>query len=62
VTCANSFDHYRHQDLAVAETHRVLKPTGQLFLLPTARLGGGWRRRETQRPGLAAPCVMPQPR
>ncbi len=30
VTCANSFHHYPHQDRAVAEMHRVLKPGGRL--------------------------------
>lgn len=33
VTCANSFHHYPHQDRAVAEMHRVLKPGGRLFLI-----------------------------
>lgn len=28
VTCANSFHHYPHQDRAVAEMYRVLKPGG----------------------------------
>jgi SAM-dependent methyltransferase len=33
VTCTNSFHHYPHQDWAVAEMYRVLKPGGRLFLL-----------------------------
>lgn len=33
VTCANSFHHYPHQDRAVAEMHRVLKPGGPLLLV-----------------------------
>jgi ubiquinone/menaquinone biosynthesis C-methylase UbiE len=33
VTCANSFHHYPHQDQAVAEMHRVLKPGGRLLLI-----------------------------
>ena len=33
VTCANSFHHYPHQDRAVAEMYRVLKPGGRLFLV-----------------------------
>ena len=33
VTCANSFHHYPHQDRAVAEMHRVLKPGGRLLLV-----------------------------
>ena len=37
VTCANSFHHYPHQDRAVAEMHRVLKPGGRLFLLDGCR-------------------------
>jgi len=32
LTCANSFHHYPHQDRAVAEMHRVLRPGGRLFL------------------------------
>jgi ubiquinone/menaquinone biosynthesis C-methylase UbiE len=37
VTCANSFHHYPHQDRAVAEMYRVLKPGGRLFLLDGCR-------------------------
>ncbi len=33
VTCANSFHHYPHQDRAVAEMCRVLKPGGRLLLI-----------------------------
>jgi ubiquinone/menaquinone biosynthesis C-methylase UbiE len=33
VTCANSFHHYPHQDRAVEEMHRVLKPGGRLMLV-----------------------------
>src|SRR5215207_1867003 len=33
VTCANSFHHYPHQDRAVAEMHRVLRPGGLLILV-----------------------------
>jgi ubiquinone/menaquinone biosynthesis C-methylase UbiE len=33
VTCANSFHHYPHQDRAVAEMHRVLRPGGRLLLI-----------------------------
>ena len=33
VTCANSFHHYPHQDRAVREFHRVLKPEGRLILV-----------------------------
>jgi ubiquinone/menaquinone biosynthesis C-methylase UbiE len=33
VTCANSFHHYPHQDRAVGEMHRVLKPGGKLMLV-----------------------------
>ncbi len=33
ITCANSFHHYPHQDRAVAEMHRVLKPKGRLMLI-----------------------------
>jgi ubiquinone/menaquinone biosynthesis C-methylase UbiE len=33
VTCANSFHHYPHQDRAVAEMSRVLRPGGRLMLV-----------------------------
>lgn len=33
VTCANSFHHYPHQDRAVAEMFRVLRPGGRLMLV-----------------------------
>ncbi len=33
VTCAHSFHHYPHQDRAVAEMFRVLKPGGRLLLV-----------------------------
>ena len=33
VTCANSFHHYPHQDRAIGEMHRVLKPDGRLMLI-----------------------------
>jgi ubiquinone/menaquinone biosynthesis C-methylase UbiE len=33
VTCSNSFHHYPHQDRAVAEMRRVLRPGGCLFLV-----------------------------
>jgi len=33
VTCSNSFHHYPHQDLAVREMFRVLRPGGRLILL-----------------------------
>ena len=39
VTCANSFHHYPHQDSAVAEMCRVLKPGGRLFLVDGCRDG-----------------------
>jgi ubiquinone/menaquinone biosynthesis C-methylase UbiE len=43
VTCANSFHHYPHQDRAVAEMYRVLKPGGRLFLVDGCRDGPwGW--------------------
>jgi ubiquinone/menaquinone biosynthesis C-methylase UbiE len=43
VTCANSFHHYPHQDRAVAEMHRVLKPGGRLLLLDGCRdILWGW--------------------
>jgi len=43
VTCSNSFHHYPHQDRAVAEMHRVLKPGGRLLLVDGCRDGPwGW--------------------
>jgi ubiquinone/menaquinone biosynthesis C-methylase UbiE len=33
ITCANSFHHYPHQDRAVAEMHRVLRPGGRLMII-----------------------------
>jgi ubiquinone/menaquinone biosynthesis C-methylase UbiE len=33
VTCANSFHHYPHQDRAIVEMHRVLRPGGRLLLI-----------------------------
>jgi len=33
VTCANSFHHYPHQDRAVVEMQRVLRPGGRLLLI-----------------------------
>ncbi len=33
VTCANSFHHYPHQDRALGEMRRVLRPGGRLLLL-----------------------------
>jgi ubiquinone/menaquinone biosynthesis C-methylase UbiE len=43
VTCSNSFHHYPHQDRAVAEMHRVLKPGGRLLLVDGCRDGlWGW--------------------
>lgn len=33
VTCANSFHHYPHQEIAVCEMFRVLRPGGRLLLL-----------------------------
>lgn len=33
ITCANSFHHYPHQDQAIREMRRVLKPDGRLMLL-----------------------------
>jgi ubiquinone/menaquinone biosynthesis C-methylase UbiE len=37
VTCANSFHHYPHQERAVAEMYRVLKPGGRLILVDGCR-------------------------
>jgi ubiquinone/menaquinone biosynthesis C-methylase UbiE len=43
VTCANSFHHYPHQDRAVEEMRRVLKPGGRLMLIDGYRdLPWGW--------------------
>ena len=43
VTCANSFHHYPHQDRAVAEMHRVLRPGGRLMLIDGYRdMPWGW--------------------
>lgn len=43
VTCANSFHHYPHQDRAVAEMRRVLKPGGRVMLIDGYRDGiWGW--------------------
>lgn len=43
VTCSNSFHHYPHQDRAVAEMYRVLKPGGRLLLVDGCRDGlWGW--------------------
>ena len=33
VTCANSFHHYPHQDRAITEMHRVLRPGGRMMLV-----------------------------
>jgi ubiquinone/menaquinone biosynthesis C-methylase UbiE len=33
VTCANSFHHYPHQDRAIAEMRRVLRPGGRLMVI-----------------------------
>ena len=33
ITCANSFHHYPHQDRAVVEMHRVLRPGGRLMII-----------------------------
>jgi ubiquinone/menaquinone biosynthesis C-methylase UbiE len=33
VTCANSFHHYPHQDRAIAEMRRVLRPGGRLMII-----------------------------
>ena len=37
VTCSNSFHHYPHQQRAVEEMHRVLKPGGRLILVDGSR-------------------------
>jgi ubiquinone/menaquinone biosynthesis C-methylase UbiE len=37
VTCSNSFHHYPHQQRAVAEMYRVLKPGGRLILVDGSR-------------------------
>ncbi len=43
VTCANSFHHYPHQDRAVAEMRRVLKPGGRIMLIDGFRdMPWGW--------------------
>lgn len=43
VTCANSFHHYPHQDRALAEMRRVLRPEGRLMLIDGYRDGPwGW--------------------
>jgi ubiquinone/menaquinone biosynthesis C-methylase UbiE len=43
VTCANSFHHYPHQDRALAEMNRVLRPGGRLYLIDGYRdLPWGW--------------------
>ncbi len=33
ITCSNSFHHYPHQDQAVREMYRVLRPGGRLVIL-----------------------------
>jgi ubiquinone/menaquinone biosynthesis C-methylase UbiE len=33
ITCSNSFHHYPHQDQAVKEMYRVLRPGGRLVIL-----------------------------
>jgi ubiquinone/menaquinone biosynthesis C-methylase UbiE len=33
ITCANSFHHYPHQERAVQEMHRVLRPGGRLLII-----------------------------
>ena len=43
VTCSNSFHHYPHQDRAVAEMRRVLRPGGRLLLIDGHR-DGLWGR------------------
>lgn len=43
LTCCNSFHHYPHQDRAVAEMHRVLKPGGRIILIDGCRdVPFGW--------------------
>jgi ubiquinone/menaquinone biosynthesis C-methylase UbiE len=43
VTCSNSFHHYPHQDRAVVEMRRVLRPGGRLLLVDGRRDGPwGW--------------------
>jgi ubiquinone/menaquinone biosynthesis C-methylase UbiE len=43
VTCANSFHHYPHQDRAVVEMHRVLRPGGRLLIIDGYRdAAWGW--------------------
>jgi ubiquinone/menaquinone biosynthesis C-methylase UbiE len=43
VTCANSFHHYPHQDRAIAEMSRVLRPGGRLMIIDGYRDGvWGW--------------------
>lgn len=43
VTCANSFHHYPHQQRAIEEMRRVLKPGGRLILVDGSRDGPwGW--------------------
>lgn len=43
VTCTNSFHHYPHQQRAVNEMHRVLRPGGRLILVDGSRDGPwGW--------------------
>jgi ubiquinone/menaquinone biosynthesis C-methylase UbiE len=33
ITCANSIHHYPHQDRAIVEMHRVLRPGGRLLMI-----------------------------
>lgn len=43
ITCSNSFHHYPHQDRAVSEMFRVLRPGGRLILLDGFRDNAiGW--------------------
>ena len=37
VTCCNSFHHYPHQDIAVAQIRRVLKPGGRAIIIDGSR-------------------------